>query len=630
MRILIKFKLEMKESILMKPDKRILSIMVIDAVLINLAVFVSYFMRLGKMLSMEHIRFYLSMAVMVTFIKLCVFYAMGVYRIIWKYAGIDDIVTVFLAVCIANGIIIVIIYLREMTQVPRSIYLICTLVDFIFIVGSRFSKYIIRHFLNKENIFYHKGKRVMIIGAGEAGGLIIQQIRNNFVNLKPICIIDDNKAKKGRRLNGVPIVGNRNDIPYICEKKKIEQIIIAIPSIKREQLTGIVEKCQKTKCELKIVPFIDQIQNLGGNNAKEKLVEKIRNVDIEDLLGRDEVILENKGLEKYIKDKVILVTGGGGSIGSELCRQIARYNPQRLVILDIYENNAYDIQNELLANYPNVELKVVIASIRDRERIEEIFEKYMPNIVFHAAAHKHVPLMEGSPREAIKNNVFGTLNLVRAAHEFSVEKFVQISTDKAVNPTNVMGASKRLCEMINQAYAQFSKTSFVAVRFGNVLGSNGSVIPLFKKQIAAGGPVRVTHPDIIRYFMTITEAVQLVLEAGAIAKGGEIFVLDMGKPVKIDKLARDLIRLSGLEPDKDIKIEYVGLRPGEKLYEELLMAEEGINKTSHDKIYIARPMNISIDILNQKLELLKDALDKSDEQMIKVIKEVVPTYRQAE
>ena len=610
----------------MKLDKRILSIMAIDTILINLAALTSYFMRFGKNISIEQIKIYLSMAVMVTAIKLCVFFAMGIYRIMWKYAGIDDIVTVFSAVCIANGIIIVIIYLRQMTQVPRSIYLICTLVDFVFIIGSRFSKYIIRHFINEENIFYPCGKRVMIIGAGEAGGLIIQQIRNNISFLKPVCIIDDNKAKKGRRLNGVPIVGNRNDIARICEKKKIEQIIIAIPSITKEQLSDIIEKCQSTKCELKIVPFIDQIQTLGDNTAK-TLVDKIRNVDIEDLLGRDEIILENKGLEKYINNKIVMVTGGGGSIGSELCRQIARYNPQKLIILDIYENNAYDIQNELLASYPNIKLETVIASIRDRKRIDELFEYYKPNIVFHAAAHKHVPLMENNPQEAVKNNVFGTLNLVRAAHEFSVEKFVQISTDKAVNPTNVMGATKRLCEMITQAYAKISKTSFVAVRFGNVLGSNGSVIPLFKKQIALGGPVRVTHPDIIRYFMTITEAVQLVLQAGAIAKGGEIFVLDMGKPVKIDKLARDLIRLSGFEPDKDIKIEYVGLRPGEKLYEELLMAEEGINKTSHDKIYIAKPMNISIDILEQKLELLNNALNKGNEEMIEALKQAVPTYK---
>jgi len=612
----------------MKPDKRILSIMAIDTVLINLAALTSYFMRFGKNISIEQIKIYLSMAVMVTAIKLCVFFAMGIYRIMWKYAGIDDIVTVFSAVCIANGIIIVIIYLRQINQVPRSIYLICTLVDFVFIIGSRFSKYIIKHFINEENIFYPRGKRVMIIGAGEAGGLIIQQIRNNISYLKPVCIIDDNKAKKGRRLNGVPVVGNRNDIVRICEKKKIEQIIIAIPSITKEQLSDIIEKCQSTKCELKIVPFIDQIQSLGDSTAK-TLVDKIRNVDIEDLLGRDEIILENKGLEKYINNKTVMVTGGGGSIGSELCRQIARYKPKKLIILDIYENNAYDIQNELLVSCPDIQLETVIASIRDRKRIEELFEYYSPNIVFHAAAHKHVPLMESNPQEAVKNNVFGTLNLVRAAHEFSVEKFVQISTDKAVNPTNVMGATKRLCEMITQAYAKISKTSFVAVRFGNVLGSNGSVIPLFKKQIASGGPVRVTHPDIIRYFMTITEAVQLVLQAGAIAKGGEIFVLDMGKPVKIDKLARDLIRLSGFEPDKDIKIEYVGLRPGEKLYEELLMAEEGINKTSHDKIYIAKPMNISIDVLEQKLELLNNALNKSNEEMIEALKQAVPTYKTA-
>lgn len=613
----------------MKLNKRVLEMMCIDIVLINVAVIISYIMRLGKNLSIEHIKFYMTMAIWVTLTKLVIFYIMGLYKPIWKYAGLDDIITVFISSCMANGIIIVFIYLLSLTQVPRSIYLIDTFVDFVLIIGSRFSKRILNRFLNNDISFYseNKTKRVMIIGAGEAGGILIQELRNHPKRgLMPVCFIDDDINKKGRRLNGIPVVGTRNDIVHFCISKKIDQIIIAIPSIKKEALNSIVDECKKTKCEIKIVPFVNQIQTIEGN-VSDLLVKRMRDVDIEDLLGRDEISLDNKEIIKYIKDKIVLVTGGGGSIGSELCRQIANYEPKQLVILDIYENNIYDIQNELKSKLPNLNLVTLIASVRDRETIFKIFEKYKPNIVFHAAAHKHVPLMEDSPKEAVKNNVFGALNVVQASDKYKVERFVQISTDKAVNPTNVMGATKRLCEMIVQTYAKISKTNFVAVRFGNVLGSNGSVIPLFKKQIAQGGPVTVTHPDIIRYFMTIPEAVQLVLEAGSMAKGGEIFVLDMGEPVKIDKLARDLIKLSGFEPDEDIKIVYSGLRPGEKLYEELLMAEEGINKTSHNKIYIAKPMNITIDELNEKLEILKKGLEGSNENIIKSIRLVVPTYK---
>jgi FlaA1/EpsC-like NDP-sugar epimerase len=467
----------------------------------------------------------------------------------------------------------------------------------------------------------------MIIGAGEAGGIVIQQLRmHDDTGIVPICIIDDNKSKKGLKLNGVPIVGDRSSIGYFAMKKNIDQIIIAIPSVGHETLTAIINECKKTKCETKILPFISQVESLTSD-IHNQLFKRIRNVEIEDLLGREVVSLDSRDMDKYIKDKVVLVSGGGGSIGSELCRQISLYNPKELIIVDIYENNAYDIQNELLTDFPKLKLTVLIASIRDREKIYDIFDTYRPNVVFHAAAHKHVPLMEKSPKEAIKNNVFGTLNLVQASNDYGVERFVQISTDKAVNPTNVMGASKRLCEMIIQAYANISETLFVAVRFGNVLGSNGSVIPLFKKQIAQGGPVRVTHPDIIRYFMTIPEAVQLVLKAGSMALGGEIFVLDMGEPVSIDKLARDLIRLSGFEPNVDIDIIYTGLRPGEKLYEELLMAEEGIASTGHNKIHVAKPMDITVEELDQKLRVLKAALIKEDKDIVEAIEKVVPTYK---
>lgn len=603
--------------------------MFIDIVLINMAVIISYIMRLGRNLSVEHIKFYMSMAIWVTFTKLIIFYIMGLYKPIWRYAGLDDIITVFASSCIANGTIIVFIYLLELTQVPRSIYLIDTFVDFVLIIGSRFSKRILKRFLNNEPFYEDKTKtkRVMIIGAGEAGGIVMQELRNHPKRgLVPICFIDDDISKKGRRLNGISVVGTRNDIVRFCISKKIDQIIIAIPSIKKEALTTIVEECKKTKCEIKIVPFISQIQTVQGN-VNDILLKRMRDVGIEDLLGREEVSLDKKDIAEYIKNKIVLVTGGGGSIGSELCRQIANYNPNQLVILDIYENNIYDIQNELKTKFPNLNLTVLIASVRDRETVFRIFDKYRPNIVFHAAAHKHVPLMEDSPKEAVKNNVFGAVNVVQASDKYNIERFVQISTDKAVNPTNIMGATKRLCEMIVQTYAKISKTNFVAVRFGNVLGSNGSVIPLFKKQIAQGGPVTVTHPNIIRYFMTIPEAVQLVLEAGSMAKGGEIFVLDMGEPVKIDKLARDLIKLSGFEPDEDIKIIYTGLRPGEKLYEELLMAEEGIAKTSHNKIYIAKPTNITLEELDKKLNILKKGLEGSNEDIIESIKLTVPTYQ---
>lgn len=613
----------------MKINKRVLKMMCIDIVLINTAVIISYIMRLGKNLSIEHIKFYMTMAIWVTLTKLIVFYVMGLYRPIWRYAGLDDTITVFTSSCVANGIIIISIYLLGLTQVPRSIYLIDTFVDFVLIIGSRFSRHILKRFLNNDIPFEDKTKtkRAMIIGAGEAGGIVMQELRNHPKRgLVPICFIDDDISKKGRRLNGVPVVGTRNDIERFCVSKKIDQIIIAIPSIKKEALNAIVEECKKTRCEIKIVPFISQIQTVQGN-VSDILLKRMRDVDIEDLLGRDEISLDNKNIAEYIKNKIVLVTGGGGSIGSELCRQISIYNPKQLIVLDIYENNIYDIQNELKTKFPNLNLIVLIASVRDKETIFKIFEKYKPNIVFHAAAHKHVPLMEDSPKEAVKNNVFGAVNVVQASDKYNVERFVQISTDKAVNPTNIMGATKRLCEMIVQTYAKISKTNFVAVRFGNVLGSNGSVIPLFKKQIAQGGPVTVTHPDIIRYFMTIPEAVQLVLEAGSMAKGGEIFVLDMGEPVKIDKLARDLIKLSGFEPDEDIKIVYTGLRPGEKLYEELLMAEEGIDKTFHNKIHIAKPMNITINELNEKLNILKKGLQGSNEDIIESIKLVVPTYK---
>ena len=456
--------------------------------------------------------------------------------------------------------------------------------------------------------------------------LIKDMNTNNNLNFDIVGLVDDNPDKYHSIINGYHVIGNRNDIPHICKEQEIDQIFLAIPSASVSDKKEIVEICSETKATLKTVPSVDQI--IESTDGK----IPVRNVQIEDLLERSPIKLSNSEISEYIENKVVLVTGGGGSIGSELCRQIMKYKPQRLVIVDIYENNAYDLQMELNRKYPDNKPTVLIASVRDKRRLDDIFREYRPYIVFHAAAHKHVPLMEVSPSEAIKNNVFGTLNVAMCADEFNVKRFVMISTDKAVNPTNIMGATKRMCEMIVQSMQKISNTEFVAVRFGNVLGSNGSVIPLFKRQIEEGGPVTVTHKDITRYFMTIPEAAQLVLQAASYAKGGEIFVLDMGKPVKIYDLAKNLIRLSGYTPGVDIKIEVTGLRPGEKLYEELLMNEEGLKKTQHSKIFIGSPIDISMEQLKPDLDLLSEAAEYNDAEKIKdIIERVVPTYiREAE
>ena len=427
----------------------------------------------------------------------------------------------------------------------------------------------------------------------------------------------------GRYIGNYKVRGNRKEILGVCEKYRVEVIIIAIPSADSKELQKILTICSETGCKIKLMPGIEQaIQENGKLSSK-----SIRDVEIEDLLERDPIHLDNHSLKKQISDKTVLVTGGGGSIGSELCRQIAKYNPKKLVVVDCYENNAYDLQQELRYQYPELSLDTIIASVRDEKRLDELFAHYRPQLVFHAAAHKHVPLMETSPQEAIKNNVFGTWNVAHAAHKYQVEKFVLISTDKAVNPTNIMGATKRICEMITQAIQSISETDFVAVRFGNVLGSNGSVIPLFKRQISHGGPVTVTHKDITRYFMTIPEAAQLVLQAASFATGGEIFVLDMGKPVKIYDLAEKLIRLSGYIPNKDIHIKVTGLRPGEKLYEELLMAEEGLTNTSHNKIFIGQPLGCRYETLKEQLEHLKTVLWDTEPDAVKqAVSDMVDTY----
>ncbi len=465
---------------------------------------------------------------------------------------------------------------------------------------------------------------MMVVGGGDAGFTIIREMKtSDKISYMPLCVIDDDPAKQGTRVCGVPVVGTRDDIEAMVLKYDVAQIFVAMPAVAKQHVSEICEICARTGRRVRILPGVYQI--LDGT----AMTTRMRDINIEDLLGRDPIAVNTREVFGYIENKSILVTGGGGSIGSELCRQIAAHNPKTLTIFDIYENNAYEIEMELRRNYPYLDLKVLIGSVRDEKRVSDVFRAVTPDIVFHAAAHKHVPLMEHSPAEAVKNNVFGTYNVAKAARDFEVERFVMISTDKAVNPTNVMGATKRICEMIVQNFAQSgSKTDYVAVRFGNVLGSNGSVIPLFKRQIAEGGPVTVTHKDIIRYFMTIPEAVALVLQAGAYATGGEIFVLDMGEPVKILTLAENLIRLSGYKPYEEINIAFTGLRPGEKLFEELLMDEEGMQKTPNQKIYIGQPIHFDSEELSRILDQMREAAAINDSAtLLTLIKELVPTYR---
>jgi len=536
----------------------------------------------------------------------------------WRYTGLYEMLSVMLS-CIAIGAVSYLSLVALPTRASRGIILIFTLLHILGAGILRLSPRIYIMIKNQQKRG-HQYKRTLIVGAGDAGVMVIKELLNHpEMGIIPVAAVDDDKNKINKIINGVKILGDRHGIAKIVKEKDIDHIIVALPSAENADKSEILNICKDTGCKVKTLPGVYQIINGKVD------ISQIRYVQIEDLLGRDPIELNIEGIEQYIRNNVVMVTGGGGSIGSELSRQIAEYKPKKLILLDIYENGVYDLQQELLRVNKGLDLVVIIASVRDRARLEQIFKTYSPDMVFHAAAHKHVPLMESNPTEAIKNNVFGTLNVAELSDRYNVKKFVLISTDKAVNPTNVMGATKRIAEMIVQAMARYSRTEFVAVRFGNVLGSNGSVIPLFKKQIAEGGPITVTHPDIIRYFMTIPEAVQLVLQAGSMAKGGEIFVLDMGKPVRIVDLARDLIRLSGFVPDVDIKIEFSGLRPGEKLYEELLMAEEGLQSTNHEKIFVTQPLFVDYKKLHEEiLELQRVILNNDD--LRNVLREMVPTY----
>ena len=556
------------------------------------------------------------------------FYIFKTYSVLWRFSRISDLLRLFVGMVVALGAL----FICQMAVYGKAIsapamLLTFFLAFFLTVVFRLCMKDIILRVSCREAAENNSADKlkgnIMIIGAGNAASMIINELRDNKVNnCKFRCAIDDDPAKKNTYILGIRVYGDRNSIIEAAEKFQIDTILFAIPSCDNKEKVEILNICKETGCELKIVPSIYQMMNSGEKGIS----KKIRKVQIEDLLGREPISLDINRIIDYVAGRTVLVTGGGGTIGSELCRQIAEHDPKRLVIFDIYENNAYDIQNELRRKYPELDLVTLIGSVRDSKRLESVFKTYRPDIVYHAAAHKHVPLMEDSPNEAIKNNVFGTLKTAQCADKYGAKKFVLISTDKAVNPTNIMGASKRMCEMIIQSYNKRSETEFVAVRFGNVLGSNGSVIPLFKKQIEAGGPVTVTDPDIIRYFMTIPEAVTLVLQAGASAKGGEIFVLDMGKPVKILTLAENLIRLSGFTPHKDIKIEFIGLRPGEKLYEEMLMAEEGLKETENKLIHIGQPIEFDENEFFAALDDLRKAMYDDSVDMRAIVSDIVPTY----
>lgn len=598
-----------------------------DTFLLNACVYLSLIMRFDVgIVSIEpqYISNYVENMLPYTIMSLLIFWLFRLYHSLWQYASIAEVYRIAEA-CIIVEVVHFLSNKIMGNMLPRSCYFNAAIYLIIAICASRFMYRMIRTVLNKyRNI--KTSNNVMIIGAGEATNVIMREIQNSsyLANSNIACIIDDDRRKVGKYIRGVKVIGTRDKIKEAAKLYDIDEIIFAIPSASNEVKRDILNICKETDCTLKILPGVYQMVD-GEIN-----VNSIRNVDVLDLLGRDPIEVDIESIMGYVKDKVIMVTGGGGSIGSELCRQLVSHKPKQLIIFDIYENNAYDIQQELKINYPDANVVTLIGSIRNVSRLESVFAQYKPDIVYHAAAHKHVPLMEVSPDEAVKNNVVGTWNVARMADKYGVKKFVMISTDKAVNPTNVMGATKRICEMIVQTYNEISKTDFVAVRFGNVLGSNGSVIPLFKRQIEAGGPVTVTDPNIIRYFMTIPEAVSLVLQAGAYAKGGEIFILDMGEPVKIDDLAKNLIRLSGYTLGVNMEIKYTGLRPGEKLYEELLMKEEGLQETDNKLIHIGKPIEFDKENFFDNLEKLKEEAYSETGNIRELIKEVVPTYHPGE
>lgn len=601
---------------------RILFLLASDIILISLSGFISLYLRfefsISALCESSFLPTMIRYAPINLICTLLIFWLCRLYNSLWEFAGIEELLRIVVAALLSSAAQSVGMMALSL-PIPRSFPILYCIFLALFTMSLRL---LYRWFRSLRRPHGHPSKRTMLIGAGSAGAIVIRELQSSERSEnKVVCCIDDDPAKQGQLIRGVPVVGGRKNIVSAAEKFQVEEIIFAIPTASARERRDIMSYCQMTSCALKTLPGIFQLTN--GDVS----IEAIRRIEIEDLLGRDTVQVDMAGIGSHIGGKVILVTGGGGSIGSELCRQIASYNPRQLIIFDIYENNAYEIQMELRRHYPDLDLRVLIGSVRDRKRLEKVFAEFHPQQVFHAAAHKHVPLMEDSPAEAVKNNIFGTLNAAELADQYGAERFLLISTDKAVNPTNVMGATKRVCEMVIQMVGRRSKTEYVAVRFGNVLGSNGSVIPLFKKQIAEGGPVTVTDPRIIRYFMTIPEAVSLVLQAGVYAHGGEIFILDMGEPVKIDDLARNMIRLSGFEPDVDIAIQYTGLRPGEKLYEELLLDGESNRKTANNLIYIGKDEPFDDRKLSEALSALRSASDDNDPAVREILARIVPTYR---
>ena len=612
-------------NVLHIPANRIIALMFLDIMAILVASFGSIVIRYEFNFMEIPVRFmdaYGRILPYTVIVTLIFFWIWKLYKSVWRYASATEMVNIGGATtCAAVGQVILCNLLN--IHMPRSYYVLYWFFLFCIICCIRFSYRILRIFNARRTNRMNReiSNHVMVIGAGAAANSILKEIENSqYINLQVKCIIDDQPGCHGKLMRGIPIVGGRNKILTAAAEYGIDEIIFAIPSASSKVRKEILDICKETGCKLRAIPGTYQLIN------GEVSVSELKEVEIEDLLGREPVKTNIDEIMDYVSGKVIMVTGGGGSIGSELCRQIAGHRPKQLIVVDIYENNAYDIEQELKRKFPRLNLVVLIASVRNTKRMDRIFEEYRPDVVYHAAAHKHVPLMESSPNEAVKNNVLGTWKVVQAADKYKVRRFVMISTDKAVNPTNIMGASKRICEMIIQTYNNRSTTEFVAVRFGNVLGSNGSVIPLFKSQIAEGGPVTVTDPNIIRYFMTIPEAVSLVLQAGAYAKGGEIFVLDMGEPMKIVDLAENLIKLSGYKVGEDIEIEFTGLRPGEKMYEERLMEEEGMQKTANKMISIGKPLQIDEEKFLNQLGELKDYIEQEPEDIREYIKKIVPTY----
>jgi FlaA1/EpsC-like NDP-sugar epimerase len=592
-----------------------------DMVLIILAVGLALLLRFEGDIPLRYLNTLWKYSLVLAVLGVAIFRAFNMYSSLWRYASIDELLSVVASVS-AYCAAVYILFLIVPDSLPRSVYVLQWFILMAFIGGTRLLYRAFgsvrrgmkngRHFTN-----------VLVIGAGQAGSMVIKELREHpELKLSPAVILDEDKSKHNTTIHSVPVVGGMDMLGDVVERYFIKEIIIAIPSASEHVIRDIANQCKETGCRLRRLPGVYKI--LDGKVS----IQQVRDVKIEDLLGRAEVSLDIQGIRSYISGQVVLVTGAGGSIGSELCRQIARFEPSLLVMVDMYENDVYLLNLELRESYPDLPMKVLIGSVRDKDRIKQIFSTFKPQVVFHAAAHKHVPLMEDSPGEAIKNNVFGTINVAEAADKYGAKRFVLISSDKAVNPTNVMGASKRVAELAIQHLNKNSMTEFVAVRFGNVLGSNGSVIPIFKRQIALGGPVLVTHPEVTRYFMTIPEAVQLVIQAATMAQGGEIFVLDMGEPVKIVDLARDMIMLSGFKPDVDIKIEFIGLRPGEKLYEELHLSDEDVDRTSHDKIFVLKNDNCDdVEWFRRELEGLRSMLLQcSDAKVVSALRQVVPNY----